>query len=58
MNISFDIRDAISSRRSVLSFKIQKLEDKTLNAIKSFSSSVSVPFEHNTKVNFLKAKFK
>lgn len=56
MNIGFDISLAINTRRSARSFKMQKLNDKTLNEIKSYSNSIIVPFEHSTKVNFFEAE--
>lgn len=52
-NISWEA--AISNRRSVRSYEMHDVEEKTLSGLRNFASEMRVPFDHDVEVRFFKA---
>ncbi len=56
MTQHIDWEKAINSRRSTRSYEMAPVDESEMALLQSFSREMKVPFEHNVKVRFLKAK--
>lgn len=56
INIPFDIKNTINSRRSVRSFKSIPLRPETLNTISEFANRLQLPFSCKTEARFFKSE--
>lgn len=55
MTIPFPLKSTIDSRRSARNYKMIAVDRKTLESIKDFANSMSVPFNHNVEIKFFQA---
>lgn len=57
MTKAIDWEAAINTRRSVRSYEMRPVEEKTMSDLTDFvNSGMNLPFEHNVKVRFFKAE--
>lgn len=55
MLIPFPIKSTIEVRRSTRSYQIQPVEHDVIDAVKSFSEAMPIPFDHNVEIRFFHA---